>query len=179
MLCQNCNKKEANVKYTQIIDGEKKEMMLCDECSEKLGINKINFNMPIDFSNFFSNMLSDYEDTEFMPLISQIKQLKCDNCNMTYDEFVNTGKLGCSKCYETFSQKIDPILKRIHGSNRHVGRKISKIQSKSISKTNLIQEESKLTEKEKLEKKLKNAILEERYEEAAQIRDQIKNIKEE
>ena len=50
MLCQNCNKNKANVKYTQIINGHKKEMMLCEECSEKLGINKMNFNMPIDFS---------------------------------------------------------------------------------------------------------------------------------
>ena len=49
MLCQKCNKNEANVKYTEIINGEKKEMMLCEECSHELGLDNMNFNMPIDF----------------------------------------------------------------------------------------------------------------------------------
>ena len=53
MLCENCKENEATVKYTQIINGDKKEMHLCEECSHKLGIDNISFNMPIDFSNFF------------------------------------------------------------------------------------------------------------------------------
>lgn len=53
MLCDNCGKKEANVHYLRNINGIKKEMNLCEECSEKLGINNIGFNMPIDFSSFF------------------------------------------------------------------------------------------------------------------------------
>ena len=53
MFCENCGKNYANVRYTQIINGEKKEMFLCDECSDKLGIK--NFNIPIDVSSFFSD----------------------------------------------------------------------------------------------------------------------------
>ena len=52
MLCENCNENEANVRYTQIINGVKKEMNLCEECAHKLGVGEININMPIDFSNF-------------------------------------------------------------------------------------------------------------------------------
>jgi protein arginine kinase activator len=178
MLCQNCNKNEATVRYTQIINGNKKEMMLCEECSELLGVNKINFNMPIDFSSFFGGMLEDYEDSDFIPMISGVKELKCNNCNMTYDEFINTGKLGCPECYTAFSEKIDPILRRIHGSDRYLGRKINKKLNSELSnkKTETIETTSK---KEKLEEKLKKAISEERYEDAAKIRDEIKNIKEE
>ena len=41
MKCENCGKNEANVKYTQIINGEKKQMFLCEECSKKLEVSKI------------------------------------------------------------------------------------------------------------------------------------------
>ena len=62
MLCENCGKNEANVKYTQIINGVKKEMKLCERCSKELGIDDINFNMPIDFSSFLGDLISDYEE---------------------------------------------------------------------------------------------------------------------
>ena len=62
MLCQNCKKNEANVKYTEIINGEKKVLMLCEECSHELGIDNINFNMPIDFSSFFGGLLEEGYD---------------------------------------------------------------------------------------------------------------------
>ena len=182
MLCQNCNKNKATVKYTQIINDNKKEMMLCEECSQKLGISKMSFNMPIDFSNFFGEMLSDYENSDFMPMISKIKELKCDNCNMTYDEFINIGKLGCPECYTAFSDKIDPILRRIHGSDRYLGRKInnkSKLSDKNIEDKEKTKVKKEETKKQKLERNLKNAILQERYEDAAKIRDEIKNLKEE
>ena len=185
MLCQKCNKNEANVKYTEIINGEKKEMMLCEECSHKLGLDNINFNMPIDFSSFFGGLLEDedYNSPEFMPLFQNIKELKCDNCNMTYDEFINQGKFGCPECYDVFSSKIDSILKRLHGSNKYLGRKALKgtvTNDKNTSKTNNVKEkesknrnESKI---EKLQKDLKKAIADERYEDAAKIRDEIKKL---
>ena len=191
MLCQNCNKNEANVKYTEIVNGEKKEMMLCEECSHKLGVDNISFNMPIDFSSFFGGLLEDemYNNQEFMPLFQKVKELKCDNCNMTYDEFINQGKFGCPQCYNVFSSKIDNVLKRLHGSNMYLGRKalkstiennnneekISEVSKPlSESKNNkTIKNENKL---EKLQKDLKEAIADERYEDAAKIRDEIKKI---
>ncbi len=187
MLCQKCNKNEANVKYTEIINGEKKEMMLCEECSHKLGLDNINFNMPIDFSSFFGGLLEDddYNSAEFMPLFQKAKELKCDNCNMTYDEFINQGKFGCEKCYDVFSSKIDTILKRLHGSNKYLGRRPltttlknneekQDLKSKSNNKEKTNSEDNKL---DKLQKDLKKAIADERYEDAAKIRDQIKTIK--
>ncbi len=183
MLCQKCNKNEANVKYTEIINGEKKEMMLCEECSNELGLNNINFNMPIDFSSFFGGLLEedDYNSPEFMPLFQKVKELKCDNCNMTYDEFVNHGKFGCPECYDVFSSKIDSILKRLHGNNKYLGRKalnssLNKDETNSNLKTNtdFNEKTNKNDNKlEKLQKDLKKAIADERYEDAAKIRDEI------
>lgn len=190
MLCQKCNKDEANIKYTEIINGEKREMMLCENCSHKLGLDGINFNMPIDFSSFFGGLLDDeeYNSEEIIPLFQTVKELKCNKCNMTYDDFVNIGKFGCEECYDVFSNKIDSLLKRLHGDNKHLGRK--SIQGsvgvalqgdpKKVKYRNDNKQEEKIDSKEnklqQLQKDLKKAIADERYEDAAKIRDEIKTI---
>jgi protein arginine kinase activator len=90
---------------------------------------------------------------------------------MTYDEFLNLGKFGCSNCYSIFSNKIDNILKKINGSNRYLGdKKISEYIDRSENK-NIKNEEI-----EKLKKELKILIRKEEYEKAAIIRDKIKEI---
>ena len=121
-----------------------------------------------------------------MPLFQNIRELKCDNCNMTYDEFINQGKFGCEECYDVFSTKIDSILKRLHGSNKHLGRKALKSSTavnnektdnkkEAETKTAVNSKENKI---EKLQKDLKKAIADERYEDAAKIRDEIIKTKE-
>lgn len=62
MVCQNCGKNEANVKYTQIVNGVKKEMVLCEECAEKMGISNFKVNMPTIFqiSLMICLMMSNY-----------------------------------------------------------------------------------------------------------------------
>ena len=74
MLCQNCNHNEANVRYTQIINGEKKEMFLCDECSKKLGIDNMKLSLPIDFSSFFGDLLNEYNN-DLMPFLKNPNEL--------------------------------------------------------------------------------------------------------
>ena len=189
MLCQKCNKNEANVKYTEIINGKKQEMMLCEQCSHELGLDNINFNMPIDFSSFLGGLLEDegYNSNEFMPLFQAVKELKCSNCNMTYDEFINQGKFGCPDCYDVFSCKIDSLLKRIHGSNEYLGRKSVGSGPMSLQKEKNVgaaisRPKSQNTEDNmlnELQQDLKRAIADERYEDAAKIRDEIKKLSEE
>ena len=122
MLCENCGKNNANVKYTQIINGEKKQMFLCEDCSQKLGINDLHFNMPINFTNFLTDFFDDMKDITLMPEIAGSKSIKCNKCGLTWEEFLNTGKFGCSNCYDDFEFKIDPILRSLQGATRHVGR---------------------------------------------------------
>ena len=173
MLCDNCGKREANVRYSENINGRKKELHLCEECSKKLGIENIDFNMPIDFSSFFGGLLEDFGTNDFMPLFNEVKQLKCDNCGYTFEDIVNTGKLGCENCYSVFENRLDPIIKKIQGSNKHVGRtgKIidSKISEKINNKDSKTENNKDVSKVEKLQNDLKKAIKEEKYEEAAKI----------
>ncbi len=188
MLCENCGKREANVRYEENINGRKKEMNLCEECSKKLGIGNMDFSMPINFSNFLGGFLEDFGNTDFMPMISELKTLKCDTCGYTFNDITNTGKLGCKDCYDVFGTRLDPILKRIQGETHHVGR-IGKEIDKKIEKKMGINTESSKKEKdetqnnnkektklEELKENLKQAVKDERYEDAAKYRDEINKL---
>ena len=182
MLCQNCGKNEVNFRYTQIINGVKKEMALCEKCAKDLGLEKMDFNIPINFSSFFGNVFEDAEES-FLPNCGQSNALQCDVCGMTYDEFIDKGKFGCANCYDVFKDRIDPVLKNIQGSNRHIGRN-SKFVDKENDKYNINKEKVEKDNEEndklkKLNEDLKQAIKEERYEEAAKIRDEIKSMNKE
>lgn len=166
MLCDNCGKHEASIKLTQIINGNKTEKMICEECGQKMGIADIGFEMPIDISNFLGDF--DIENDSFFPFDTITKEVKCDKCNMTYQDFLDNGKFGCEECYKTFGDKIDTVLKRIQGTDRYLGRKANHNES------NKVQEVKTNNKLEELQTKLKQAIKEERYEDAAKIRDEIK-----
>ena len=199
MLCQNCGKNEVTFRYTQVINGVKKEMALCDKCARSLGLESLDFNMPINFSNFLGDFLNVAADTDFLPSFTKTGVLQCDNCGMTYNEFVDNGKLGCSQCYDVFANVLDPVLKSIHASSTHVGRrsrltssdkkKVAEDVQKAHKKVNgenfktkqnaektTHRENSKEAKIEKLNAELKAAIKEERYEDAAKIRDEIKKM---
>ena len=184
MLCDNCGKREANVRYSENINGKVRDLNLCEECSKKLGITGMDFNMPIDFSSFFGEFMEDFTASEFMPLFNEIKSLKCNKCGYNFEDIVNTGKLGCENCYGVFEERLDPIIKKIQGSNVHTGRTGKIIDSKIGQKfndkdKNIKQKNTKNMSKiEKLQNDLKKAIKEEKYEEAAKIRDEIKKLEE-
>ena len=187
MLCDNCGKNEATVRYTENINGNVRELNLCEECSRKLGIGEMDFNMPIDFSSFLGGFMDDLMTPEIMPMFNSLKSITCDNCGSTFDDIINTGRVGCKDCYSVFEDRLDPIIKKLQGQNRHVGR-IGKIIDSKIDSKNGVENKTEKSENEKvtdnkeqnklekLQEDLKAAIKEERYEDAAKIRDEIKKL---
>lgn len=95
--------------------------------------------------------------------------MRCEKCGSTFNDIVNSGKIGCADCYRTFYDKLLPSLQRIHGKTRHEGKtpKAVKVETDST--------ESKIS---RLEKELKDAVERQDFEKAARIRDEIKAIKE-
>ncbi len=153
MKCDKCKKREANIEYSENINGKKQKLNLCYECAEKLGV--------IHFSNSFVPMFSSMFESK-MPFI---EEAVCDQCGYTLEDYKKTGLFGCDHCYEVFEDHIDDLLLKIHGKNRHVS------QTNVKTKVN-----SKQTKLEELKEKLEKVIKEEKYEEAAVIRDEIKKI---
>lgn len=163
MLCENCKKNNATVHVKHVINGEVKESYMCRECAEKAGL-KTSFS----FNDMFKDLLG--ATAEGMALGGGNTNIrKCPVCGMTYQQFRQGGKLGCGQCAESFGVYMDSTLKNIHGSCEHKG----KIPHKSGSVLMLKKE------KELLKKKMAEAVANEDFEEAAKIRDRIRELEKE
>lgn len=157
MKCNNCKKREANIKYSENINGKKQELNLCYECAEKLGV----INLSNSFAPMFTTMFSEFPNF--------IEEVKCDNCGYTLDDYKKTGLFGCDHCYEVFEDSVDNLLLKIHGKNRHI-KNVKKISENNSSVSN---DENDINI---LKQKLEKLVKEEKYEEAAIVRDKIKEI---
>lgn len=163
MKCQSCGKKEAVVRYSENINGKNKELHFCMDCAKKLGF--------VNFSNMFSPLFSSI--TSSFNNLDEENDLVCRNCGYTFDKYLSTGLLGCPQCYETFSNNLDDILIKLQGKNRHK-EKINKF--KLDKKNNSVKKQEKNENVDDLKIKLKKLVEEEKYEEAAVIRDKIRSI---
>jgi len=169
MICQICKKRPASVHMTKIINGIKSELHICEQCAKEndsMGINTEipGFDTPFSFSNIIAGLM-DIAGTGALPYITQ-KQVKCPVCGLTYEEFKNTGRFGCGKCYETFEDKLEPLFKRIHGNMQHTGKVPKRTGGIIRAKRDI----------EKLKYELKKAIDNEEYEKAAELRDRVKDL---
>jgi protein arginine kinase activator len=175
MLCDRCGKREATIQYIQVINGNKQELHLCSKCGKEVGVD--DFAMPMSISNFFGDLFSDYS---FPMLNNNSIDIVCEECNTSFDNFLNTGKMGCANCYKTFRKKLIPILKRIQGGTEYLGGTASSEKEDTTVNSKLKKNDSDIEIENKiksLEIKLKKCIQDENYEEAAKIRDEIKNEK--
>jgi len=168
MLCELCKQNEATVYITKIINGNKQEMRICEKCAkENEGINitgDMNFITPFSFQNILSGLM-DYIN-QSQPSETKPIEPNCKKCGTTYSEFKKTGVFGCSDCYKYFNLTITPVIKRVQGSNEHIG----KIPLKSGKD---LMERKRLSQ---LKDDLQKAISTEEYEKAAQIRDLIRQL---
>jgi protein arginine kinase activator len=156
MLCSECGKNEATVHYTHIINGKKTEKHLCEQCAK---LDHSLFNSNFSMENLFSSMLNNaFSSNTYLP------RKGCSKCGMTFEEFREVGKFGCSDCIETFKPRLMPVIKSIQGYSSHTGK-----IPKRAGGTYKVQKDI-----ERLKDQLKAAINQEEYEKAAQIRDQIR-----
>ncbi|PIQ82229.1 MAG: hypothetical protein COV76_04735 [Candidatus Omnitrophica bacterium CG11_big_fil_rev_8_21_14_0_20_64_10] len=116
MLCDLCGQNEASVHLSEVIDGESREIHLCQSCAEEKGIAPMQDFGLADLLGGLAAFPAERESAEPPP------GLRCSVCGMAYADFRKTGRLGCAACYEAFRQRLTPLLNRIHGSTHHVGK---------------------------------------------------------
>lgn len=159
MLCDKCKKNTATRFIKTIVNGIAKEYNLCEECAAKEGYSTIS-------NGTLSSMLASLFG-EGLHNNSAINETKCPKCNTTFSEIAKSGKVGCCECYKTFKSDLIPYIKRVHGSISHTGKVpnsaplILKPQQKTI---------------DDLRMELNRLVSQEKYEQAAVIRDEIKKL---
>lgn len=165
MLCDDCGVRPANFILKAVTENGVHEKNLCPVCMAKYQ-NKI---PGLDFSNLagiLSGILKKQSTRETEPESDENDMLECEGCGMTYAEFRKAGKLGCPQCYTSFRKPLEGLILKLHGNTQHAGRIPGGLENDAAILLNI----------EKLKQDLVKAIAAEEYEQAAQIRDQVRAL---
>jgi protein arginine kinase activator len=167
MLCEICKKNEAIFHVTKIVNGNKEEISLCQKCAKEFdGFNiasEVGIISPFSFQNILSGLMG-YIGEGHKESADDITC--CKNCGISLREFKENGLLGCDECYKNFSTTVNTVIGRVQGKIEHVG-KIPKKSGKNII------EKKRMNN---LKQDLQKSIALEEYEEAAVLRDKIREI---
>src|SRR6266436_529441 len=160
MLCCICKEREAKVHLTQIVNDKMQKVDLCEQCAKDKGVND-----PAGFS--LADLLLGLGAAQEMEQGSGGPDLKCPHCGFTQADFKKAGRLGCADCYNTFAEGLEGLLKSMHKGTKHIGKVPHQLQ-----------QNRDLSEKLKsLQKKLDKAVADEDFEQAAQVRDEMKSTR--
>ena len=159
MMCEACGSKVATVHWTEMVNDTVKKMHLCEACAAAKGLD---VNNPAAFSEVLLGLGAQKE-----PAVKE-RDEACPLCHMRLSDFKKTSRLGCQACYETFAGELKPLLEAMHKGNQHVGKVPTKYLAASCAPQALAV----------LRKALESAVVAEKYEEAARLRDQIRQCTE-
>ena len=163
MRCQICKKNEATIHLTEIADGVRTEMHLCELCAHE---QDVAVKSQIPLNELLSNLLAAQPADEEL-LGDSDKKLSCPHCGTTLERFRREGVLGCPNDYEVFEKLLLPLIGKAHdGKTTHCGKIPSKIPTDTKKKVELAT----------LRQQLEAAVQSEDYELAAKLRDKINQL---
>ncbi len=162
MLCQECYKNDANIHIFKSIDGKHTEEFLCEQCARQKEELDFSFEPQFSLHKLFASMLNQGLLESRQAMLAAKNQ--CPGCGLSFAQFSQVGRLGCSSCYQAFEESLKPLLRRIHASAEHTGKIPVRTQKHVQYKRELDQ----------LKKELQLKVENEEFEEAAILRDKIK-----
>ena len=181
MLCEKCGKNTATFHYTEVLNGVKNEHHLCGECAANTDVSYYSsiFDNDMNLTKLLSGILGGRSVLADSEKEDPARQVQCPKCRTTYGDFVANSSFGCSDCYDVFGPLISDTIKKLQGSDKHIGKK-PLIYRKQGQRAETGVTEAELDwrrEIDFLSKKLKEAVAEEDFAEAAKLRDMIAQIR--
>lgn len=187
MLCENCKSREANIRYTEVINGVKTEHNLCSQCAREMDMGHYSaiFDRDFPLAKLLSSLLGLEESNQKE---DKLQQISCPVCRTSYQDFVENSRFGCPDCYNVFDLLIGDKIKKLQGNDSHKGktpkfRKMEPVSAVTRNPDGQADMEGEVSSREEtlalLKARLQEAIEKEEYEEAAGYRDQIRALKRE
>jgi len=163
MLCSQCHERTAVVNLHQIADGEVVLLHLCERCAAEKGVDSSSSLNKTPVGTFLASMGKGLD----LPSGSAASEVStsCSACGATLDDFRETGRVGCAQCYKTFEVELRELLRRLHGSSRHLGERYRPVES-----------ESGVPTARELREQLRVAVEAEDFELAAELRDRLRVV---
>lgn len=194
MLCEKCGIREANIKYTEIVNGVRTEHNFCSQCAREMDLGQYSAILDGEFplGKLLSGLLGIQNDEEDP---GQRVSVVCPTCHTTFEDFVENSRFGCPDCYGVFDLFIGDKIKQLQGSESHKG-KHPKFQSRlerqrqeeieadlgRMDENGNLKEDPEAVIRDQIARlnlQLKEALKKEDYEKAAQCRDQIRSLRKE
>jgi protein arginine kinase activator len=150
MLCQRCNQREATFHFAQMANGVLRELHLCSDCAGR---------------QFMPDMLTGKQLLEQFLQTQSAPDVVCPACGTSLSDFRRTGYVGCPECYGVFEKQMEPMLMAVHGATRHMPPAVRADRARTRTEDLLA-----------LREQLDAAVKEERYEQAALIRDRLRAL---
>jgi len=167
MLCDNCGEREAAIHLTQIVDNTVTTMHLCEQCAAEKGVETGASVAKFPLGDFLASLgkAGGAEPAE-------AGEVHCPACGATLQDFRQTGRLGCARCYTTFETHLRDLLRRVHGSSQHAGQRY--VGPGAPAAGAAAPPAAAGREIGELRERLRRAISEENFELAAELRDRLK-----
>lgn len=185
MKCDMCDS-DASVFLTQIVDGKMTQVNLCDKCSKEKGVTDPTGFQLADF------LLGTAAQKKAKSVSVEDDTLACPECGFTRAHLKKIGRMGCPECYRTFAEDLDGMLKAMHKGTRHVGKAPGKptpavstatarkheppsaeAPTAPLAKPAVVNPKKRLAD---LKNAIEKAVAEERYEDAAKLRDEMRAL---
>lgn len=160
MLCEKCGKNSATTHIRSVINGVVREVNLCSACAKEEGYGNISH------MGLAGMLASVFEDTS---ALLPGKNAVCSVCGCNFSDIIKKGKVGCAECYNQFGDELMPYLKRLHGSVYHAGKIPNSAPLMVVPKKETVSD---------LKTELARLVSEEKFEQAAIVRDKIKELEE-
>jgi protein arginine kinase activator len=159
MLCDNCKERDGIVQLTQVKNGTVVQVRLCEKCAAEQGVET-------SVATPTNKPLGDFlQAVQQQSLTMPGDQGACDFCGATTRDFRASGRLGCARCYGAFERSLRELLRRLHGTPRHTGRRYSPPAPELLEQASLVGQ---------LKERLRRAVDSEQFELAAELRDRLR-----
>ncbi|RLS55152.1 MAG: DNA helicase UvrBC [Planctomycetota bacterium] len=165
--CMRCPK-PATLHITEIHDAKAQVVHLCETCAQK-------YLSTVEVGGLLSDPDDEDETADELTAESEALQAEeeemavspvCPSCGISFKQFRSVGRLGCPQCYTAFHDDLIPLLESIHQEVQHVGKCPPETSDSVLRHHEMV----------RLRNELKAAVEQERYEEAARLRDEIQSI---
>jgi len=160
MLCDHCKERDAVVHLTQIVENAVTQLHLCEKCAAAKGI-ETTIAMPKHPLGEFLHAVQQQASP------SAGDQVRCAYCDTTLRDFRTSGRLGCAQCYTAFEGALRELLRRVQGGAKHAGREYAPPLAAGSERDATL---------EALRSRLQQAVVDEEFESAAALRDQIRAL---
>ncbi len=166
-VCDICHEHPASVQFVEQRGDQVRQLSLCSQCAQKQGINTQGGQVTLNLPALLAQMAAGAAGAGGPGRLAVAHDVACPSCGMTAEQFREGGRLGCARCYEAFEPMIASIVRRVQAGSAHRGLAPQRLGAAPAD------------DLAELREKLKRAVKEERYEEAAKLRDQIRELEKE